>query len=180
MSSYWCMWCMLHPSEWRTFCDNCDSIPDEEKQLWTLDLHYKHLAHIRNNNIKQPKEIKGIVSEHVWDFIEPKHYIFPQLHFEIGVVNMVLDNFYAFLEDQIEVLSPEEKTARNSILIAEASLQESKNALEEWQSDTIFTLSNLRLQKSNISAALKCRTITEEEQRNLLAEQEIKDGNISL
>jgi len=180
MSSYWCMWCMLHPSEWRTFCDNCDSIPDEEKQLWTLDLHYKHLAHIRNNNIKQPKEIKGIVSEHVWDFIEPKHYIFPQLHFEIGVVNMVLDNFYAFLEDQIEVLSPEEKTARNSILIAEASLQESKNALEEWQSDTIFTLNNLRLQKSNISAALKRRTITVEERRNLLAEREITDGNITL
>jgi len=77
------------------------------------------------------------------------------------------------------VLSPEEKTARNSVLIAEASLQE-YNALEEWQSDTIFTLNNLRLQKSNISAALKCRTITEEEQRNLLAEQEITDGNISL
>jgi len=32
MSSYWCMWCMLHPSEWRTFCDNCDSNPDEEKK----------------------------------------------------------------------------------------------------------------------------------------------------
>jgi hypothetical protein len=90
MSSYWCMWCMLHPSEWRTFCDNCDA----------SELHYKHLVHIQNDNIKQPKEIKGIVSEQVWDFIEPKHYIFPQLHFEIGVVNMVLDNFYAFLEEQ--------------------------------------------------------------------------------
>jgi hypothetical protein len=147
MSSYWCMWCMLHPSEWRTFCDNCGSIPDEEKKLWTLELHYKHLAHIRNNNIKQPKEIKGIVSEHIWDFIKPKHYIFPQLHFKIGVVNMVLDNFYVFLEDRIKVLSPEEKTASNSVLIAEASLQESKNALEEWQSDAIFTSNNLRLQK---------------------------------
>jgi len=63
---------------------------------------------------------------------QTKHYIFLQLHFEIGVVNMVLDNFYAFLEDQIEVLSPEEKTAHNSVLIAAASLQESKNALEEW------------------------------------------------
>jgi hypothetical protein len=41
-------------------------------------------------------------------------------------------------------------------------------------------LKNLRLQKSNISAALKCRTITEEERKNLLAEREITDGNISL
>jgi hypothetical protein len=180
MSSYWCMWCMLHPSEWRTFCDNCDSIPDEEKQIRTVELHYKHLAHIQNNNIKQPMEIKGIVSEHVWDFIEPKYYTFPQLHFKIGVVNMVLDNFYAFLEDQIEVLSPEEKATHNSVLIAEARLQESKNALEEWQSDTFFTLINLRPQKSNISAALKCRTITEEEWRNLVAKREITDGNITL
>jgi hypothetical protein len=70
MSSYWCMWCMLHSSEWRTFCDNCDSIPDEEKNMDT-GATIRYLAHIQNNNIKQPKEIKDIVSEHVWDFIKP-------------------------------------------------------------------------------------------------------------
>ncbi len=81
--------------------------------------------------------------------------IFPQLHFEISVVNMVLDNFYGFIEDHVEVLLPEEKVARNSIIIAETSLQESKKNLEEWQSDTFYTLNNLRLLKSNISSALK-------------------------
>jgi hypothetical protein len=35
----------------------------------------------------------------------------PQLHFEIGVVNMVLDNFYGIIDDWIEVLSVEEKAA---------------------------------------------------------------------
>jgi hypothetical protein len=109
------------------------------------------------------------MSEHIWDFIGPKHYIFPQLHFEIGVVNMVLDNFYNFIEDQIEVLSAEEKVAHNSVTIAETSLELSKKELEEWLSDTFFTLNNLRLQKSNIAAALKCRTLTQDERNNLLS-----------
>jgi len=90
-------------------------------------------------------------------FIEPKHYIFPQLHFEIGVVNMVLDNFYGFIEDRVEVLSPEEKVARSSVTIAESSTKVCKNQLEEWLGDTFYTLNELRIQKSNMASALKLR-----------------------
>ena len=93
---------------------------------------------------------------------------------------MVLDNFYGFIEDRVEVLSPEEKVARNSIIIAETGLQESKKTLEEWQSDTFFTFNNLRLLKSNISSALKRRTLTEDERNNLRSEREIAEGNITL
>ncbi len=75
MSSYWCMWCMLHPSEWRSFGESSDSVPEKEKQIWTVDLHNKHLDYIRTNNVKQAREINGVVSEHIWDFIEPKNYI---------------------------------------------------------------------------------------------------------
>jgi len=69
--------------------------------------------------------MKGVVSEPIWS-IEPKDFIFPQLHFEIGVVNMVLDNFYDFVEDKVEKLSPEEKVARNNIVVAEHGLEEVK------------------------------------------------------
>jgi hypothetical protein len=89
---------MLHLSEWRSFRENPDSIPEEQKKCLTVDLHNMLLEYIRNNNVKQAKD-KGVVSEHIWDFIEPKHYILPQLHFEIGVVNMVLDNFYGIIDD---------------------------------------------------------------------------------
>jgi hypothetical protein len=81
MSDYRCMWCMLHPSEWRSFGENPDSNPEEQKQWWTVDLHNKHLEYIRNKDVKQLKEIKGVVSEHIWYFIVPRHYNFPQLHF---------------------------------------------------------------------------------------------------
>jgi len=62
---------------------------EDMSSYWCM---YKHLAHIRNNNIKQPEEINGIVSEHVLDFIKPKHCIFLQLHFEIGVVTRGKDS----------------------------------------------------------------------------------------
>jgi hypothetical protein len=42
---------------------------------------------------------KGLWGKVIWDFIEPKDYIFPVLHFEIGAVNNVLDSFYGFVED---------------------------------------------------------------------------------
>ena len=97
------------------------------------------------------------MSEHIWDCIEPNYYIFPQLHFEIGVINMVLDNFYGFIEDRVEVLSPEAKVARNSVTIAESSTKVCKNQLEEWLGDTFYTLNELRIQKSNMASALKLR-----------------------
>jgi hypothetical protein len=59
MSSAWCMWCMPHPSEWRTFGENKDSIPEEEKQQWTVELHYSYLNKVRNNHLKELREKKG-------------------------------------------------------------------------------------------------------------------------
>jgi translation elongation factor EF-Tu-like GTPase len=57
----------------------------------------------------------------VWDFIEPANFIFPHLHFEIGVLNMLLKHF---LEEQVEMVSPGEKVAHNNIIIAEVSLEQ--------------------------------------------------------
>jgi hypothetical protein len=50
--------------------------------------------------VKEARQRKGIVGKPVRDFIEPKNYIFPMLHFEIGAV--MLDSFYGFVEDWVE------------------------------------------------------------------------------
>jgi hypothetical protein len=42
---------------------------------------------------------------------------------------MVIDKFYEFIEDQVEILTPEEKVARNNIIIADAAGKEAK---EDW------------------------------------------------
>jgi len=103
---------------------------EEDQRPWTVDLNNETLEKIRTGQLKEARDKKGVVSEHVWPFIEPCNYIFPHLHFEIGVVNMVLENFYGFVEEQVEMISPEEKVARNSIIIAEASLEQGK---ENWR-----------------------------------------------
>ncbi len=77
------------------------------------------------------------------------------MHFEIGVVNMVFDNFYEFIEDQVEILTPEEKVARNNIIIADAAGKEAKERLEQWLTDNFHNLSMLRLQKSYLAADLR-------------------------
>jgi hypothetical protein len=44
-------------------------------------------------------------------------------------MNMVLDNLFPFIEDQVEVLSPEEKLSHNNIIIANNTLEEAKEKL---------------------------------------------------
>jgi hypothetical protein len=39
------------------------------------------------------------------------------LHFEIGTVNNILDSFRGFFEDQVEVISEEEMTAKIQFLL---------------------------------------------------------------
>jgi hypothetical protein len=68
-----------------------------------------HHEMIKQENVKAPSQRKWIVGKVVWDFIEPKDYIFQVLHFEIGAVNNVLDSFYGFVEVRVELLSQEEK-----------------------------------------------------------------------
>jgi hypothetical protein len=56
------------------------------------------------------------------------------LHFEIGTVNNILDSFRGFFEDQVEVISEEEKTTRNQVIITDASYTRAKEALNDWNS----------------------------------------------
>jgi hypothetical protein len=115
MSTSWCMWCKSHPSEWKGLF----SLPNHE--LWTIEQQSQVVQRINSGQLKEPRDKKGIVSLPLMDFIEPNHYIFPQLHFEIGTVNNVLDALRGFIEEEVEVLSDSEKEARNAKIIADVS-----------------------------------------------------------
>jgi hypothetical protein len=43
MSSYWCMWCTLHPSEWRTIQETPESVPEDDKDYGILTSTMNHL-----------------------------------------------------------------------------------------------------------------------------------------
>lgn len=179
MSSYWCIWCTLHPSEWKNYKENQGSIAEEDQLPWTVDLHNETLQMIRSGQLKEPKDKKGVVDDPIWPFIEPRNYIFPHLHFEIGVVNMVLENLYAFVEEQVEIVSPEEKVARNSIVIAEASLEQGKDRLEVWHTEHDHEVARLRLERSYIASSLRGRGLSNEQRICYTLERDNKDREIT-
>jgi hypothetical protein len=127
MSGSWCCWCTTHPSTWDKLCTSHHC--DKQEDTWTISKLKDCKHRIEAGQLKEAREKKGIVHHPVWDFIEPDHFMFPQLHVEIGLVNNVLENYYDFVEDQVEAAMPEQKVARNNVIIATRSLERAKERL---------------------------------------------------
>ncbi len=173
MSSSWCMWCQSHPSEWK------NNRPTEN--LWTMALQHEFYHRKARGELKEPKDIKGIVSLPVFDFVEPSHYIFPLLHFEIGAVNNLLDNFRAFVEDEIEVVSDEEKTARNRVIIADVSHTKAKQLIDQWNSDGgSIELRAYRVEKAQVTAMLRHQGLPRDEIQSLKVQKDELDATIEV
>jgi uncharacterized protein YdcH (DUF465 family) len=67
---------------------------------------------------------------------------------------MVLDNFYEFIEDQVEILMTEEKVAWDNI-ITEAAAKEANERLEQWLSDNFHTFMAADLRNWALPTATK-------------------------
>ncbi len=100
-------------------------------QLWFISHKVEYVHRIEADVLKEPKEKKGILSLPLTDFIDPKHYIFPQLHFEIGAVNNLLEYLRDFIEEEVEILSDAEREARNTKSIADVSYVKAKDKLQD-------------------------------------------------
>jgi len=167
MSSCWCVWCVCHPRFWKCLGVEPDSVPQHEKETWTIQKMVEHKEWLERENVKEPRQKKGIVGKPIWDFIEPKHYIFPVLHFEIGAVNNVLDSFYGFVEDRVELLSEEEKVLRSSAVIAEVAFSEAQRALSGWKETGAVNLAMHRIEKTTLVQHLRRTTLTANERQEL-------------
>jgi hypothetical protein len=121
--------------------------------------------------LKQAKDKLGLVEYPIWDFIEPCNYMLPQLHIEIGLTNNVSDNFYDFIEYQVEKASLEEKVAKNQLVMADVAYTRAQEKLENWKENGATDLVMFRLEKANLQAALKERRNDAE----LLAEKDMID-----
>jgi hypothetical protein len=166
MSTSWCMYCQTHPNDWK----GLQSVPDYV--LWDISKQRQFLQDINSGQRKEPKDKKGIVSEPIIDFIEPKNYIFPQLHFEIGAVNNILDALRAFVEEQVEVLSDEERQRRNTKIIADVALEKAKDSLNSFN---VADLKFYRLERVQLNKELKARGLREESRNELMErKQEIE------
>jgi len=171
MSSFWCMWCKAHPSTWH----NCSP---SDIQLWTIEEMVEHKNRINRENIKDPREVCGILNFPLWDFIQPSQYVFPQLHVEIGLINNVLDTFRDFVEEQVEVATPEERFCCNNMIMCDVATIKAKENLEQWKETDASDLAMQRYSKSLVSKALKARGISVEERESLVMQQKEIEQNI--
>ena len=104
------MWCNAHPSTWQNLDVTSEIVP------WTIQRLIEQKNRLVRGEIKEARDAQGVVDYPLWDFIEPSHYVFPELHVEIGLVNNMVDSFYDFVEEQVEVAPPEERMARNHLI----------------------------------------------------------------
>ncbi len=173
MSSYWCMWCNLHPQEWSKSGKNIPAVP------WTIQSLKAHFDKVVLENLKEPRDISRVVMYPVWDFIEPSHYVVPILHIEIGLVNNVMDNFYDWVEDHVEAATPEEKMCRNKMILMDTELRKAQEKAQHLKGDILQQLSNLRHSLSEVKKRLKSRTILHDERMSLLLEEHQLEEKIS-
>jgi hypothetical protein len=164
------MYCLVHPNDWK----GLQSVPEDS--LWDIEKQQQFIQEIETGQRKEPKEKKGIVSERIIDLIEPRDYIFPQLHFEIGAVNNVLDALRAFIEEQVEVISDAEKECRNSKIIADVALERAKDNLSRFDVDQ---LKFYRLERIELNNRLKDRTLDAESRNEIMERKEEIDYWVS-
>jgi hypothetical protein len=65
--------------------------------------------------LKDPKHICRVVSYPVWDFVEFSHYILPELHVEIILLNNALDNIMIKLKIMLKLHHYRKSCAETSL-----------------------------------------------------------------
>jgi hypothetical protein len=146
MSGSWCVWCKRAPNQWNTQ----DNVPLEYQQEWTIDSLKAQKVLLSEGRLKKPVEIRGVVDFPLWDFIPVSHYIYPVLHGEIGLVNNVLDALYDILDDNVEVLSDEEKTSWNTAILADAAYESAAEDLRDFKEAVKVDINFYVIMKSDI------------------------------
>jgi hypothetical protein len=172
MSSSWCMWCTSHPSDWKHH-------PLPPAETWTMQKIIRHKQRVDRREVKEARDILGIVNDPVWDFIEPENYIYPELHAEIGLVNNVLEHFYGFVDDQVERITQDELTLRNSYIVADVALSVAEQRLSDWKEDIGPQLEFHRVNRVDVNKELRRRDLDPETARGLKLQQQELDTAIS-
>jgi hypothetical protein len=122
-------------------------MPQEE---WTIKALMAQKILVSEGRFKKTVDICGVVDFTLWNFIPVSHYIYPVLHGEIGQVNNALDAFYDVLDDNVEVLTDEGKTSRNTTILADAVFETAAEELETFKESLKVDISFHDILKSAI------------------------------
>jgi hypothetical protein len=169
MSGFWCMWCLKATNE---FNKHDDEVPLNQAEKWTINKLKAHRLQVAEGMPKTPIEVHGVVDFLAWEFNEVIHYVYPVLHRKIGLINHALDALYDIMDDNIEVMSDEEKVICNMTTLADAALEAAQKKMEEWKATSTADFSFCKITMEEITSNLQQQGISEEEKNQLHGERE--------
>jgi hypothetical protein len=176
MSGSWCMWCTMAPHEWKL--PSYEDVPIAHREQWTIEtLKAAHLKIVREG-LKEPQDIRGVTGFPLWDCIPVKHFVYPVLHGEIGLVNDAIDALYDILDQDVEIMSNEEKTARNNFIVAQITLENGRRELLRWKEERQMDIESFEVAKKDAIIALKRRNLSIEERNQIKEDKEYHEQQL--
>ena len=67
----------------------------------------------------------------------------------------MLENYYDFVEDQVEAATPEQKIARNNVIIATRTLERATEQLIQWKQHGPRDLAAYHAQRQQLNVCLR-------------------------
>jgi hypothetical protein len=105
----------------------------------------------------------GIREPPLWSFIPVHRVLIPMLYLLLGLGNNILDNFWEWVDERVEKLTPEEIEARNMSMLAKITLDDENEIL----TDATIDLEFLVLERQRLNDELKPRGLARQEKERL-------------
>ena len=81
------------------------------------------------------------------------------LHAEIGIGNKIINSFYDWIVNIVEVLSDEEVEISNVLIDLQIEFNQNTESFEKWKKNNCTTIADLRITKKLIESLFKKRMI---------------------
>ncbi len=91
----------------------------------------------------------------------------------------MLEHFYGFVDDQVETITQDELTLRNSYIVADVALSVAEQRLSDWKEDIGPQLEFHRVNRVDVNKELRRRDLDPETARGLKLQQQELDTAIS-
>ena len=122
MSGHWCFLCKLSHTKYS------DKL-SKDGVMWILEDLEVLGKKLKDGKLK-PKE--GVKQPLWWDFLPVEHYMIPLLHVLIGISNDLLDQFWEWVNEEIESWDQQEYRTRRAVTKAEHKVINKIAARDEW------------------------------------------------
>jgi hypothetical protein len=142
-SSYWCPWCLSSRPEWQLLPSN--QLSTERTAEFQQEMHEKILRDTRKQ--LNPTDKKGVSCEMQYKSLTINNFVPPLLHLEMGMVNLVWDDFELWIDNDVEMIPSHEQEARRKV--SEASTLLDVAVAERKEADSTITI-DIRQKKAEL------------------------------